>query len=173
VTLSSTVTTSKVGGVIASNSSGTVDIVENDGDVTGNYVVGGVIGELESSSNVLSNLSNMGTVTMTGGGLSIGGILGTNANAYGTMSKVFSGFPVTASNTSYVGKIVGFRNSNLTISSAYYNSSFNSSQAATGTNNATGITGLTTSQCSVQSNYSGFDFVNIWEITSSGYPTFQ
>ncbi|GBU26239.1 hypothetical protein R83H12_02934 [Fibrobacteria bacterium R8-3-H12] len=71
-------------------------------------------------------------------------------------------FTVFAQNTNFVGYLVG----EGTVTSSYYDS-----EASSGLGGSGGNGGKTTAQMKTQSTYVGWDFENIWEITSGSYPT--
>ena len=163
----------RTGGVYGndSNSGFTLSNVYTSGSVYGIYSgVGGIGGSAGngSISNVSSSANVSTSYTFSGYNFQVGGLFGnsqvniTNAAYYGT---------VTANSNKYAGGIQG-DGRNSVVTSTYYDSTKNSGLLGIGTTTTTvtgTVTGLTTANLSVQSNFSGFDFVNFWAMGPS-YP---
>ncbi len=147
VNVSGSVTSSKwwTSGVVGIlYGSGAVENCSFSGSVTGNYIVGGVVG---GNDGTVSNCYNTGTVTGTDA--SVGGVVGHNYE--GTVTNCYNTGDVTG--TTYVGGVVG-ENSG-TVSNCYaYN-------GITVTNSSGGTTPITTANLigsgSATSNVTTFD----------------
>ena len=115
-----------VGGVVGYNNSGTISSSYNTGTVSGNYYVGGVVGN-NNSSGTISSSYNTGTVS---GNYYVGGVAGYN---FGTISGSYNDGDITGS-SNYVGGVVGY-NSSGTISGSY------NTGTVSGGNNVGGVAG--------------------------------
>ncbi|MEK9741015.1 MAG: hypothetical protein VW262_07480, partial [Flavobacteriaceae bacterium] len=182
-----------LGQVNNSSSSGTV--------VSSNGTLGGLIGQnlggsinksfststvIQTNSNVVGGLvgTNQGRITdcYTNGlvqGLSqIGGLIGQQAgdpnNSVVSYSYSNSTVSLYSGNNTSIGGIVGYVQSNSTINNTnYWNTSkINNGYGELRDSSATfnGL-GKTDSELKQVSSFSGWDFVNIWTMGSSGYPT--
>ncbi|MCQ2120496.1 MAG: hypothetical protein MJY78_01530, partial [Fibrobacter sp.] len=109
-----------VGGVVGSNVGGIISNVYNTGAVSGGDNVGGVVGRNEDGT--VSNVYNTGAVS---GNVFVGGVVG--HNTYGTISDVYNTGAVSGGDN--VGGVVGCNEgkgdfSLVYISSVYYNTDF-------------------------------------------------
>ena len=143
----------------------------NTASITGNQFVGGIVG-YNSNRGTISNVYNSGDITASNDVAGIIGINGNDVQAANTLvlSKCHNVGTVSATTTSgcYDGAILGSKmTSSISVSNAYYLGG-SASQAGEG-----GGTSLTAAQMKEQSNFSGFDFTNVWEITNDSYPTFK
>ncbi len=140
-----------VGGLVGSNSSGMITNAYATGAVTGALSnAGGLIG---FNNGTVTNAYATGAVT---GDVNVGGLVGRNiqtiTNAYAT--------GVVSGNVA-VGGLIGLK-SYGTITAGYWDINTTGQSAGVGSGDATGTTGLTTSQAFTQSSYAGFDFANTW-----------
>ncbi len=140
--------------------------------------VGGFIGLIYGSGTTISNCYARGTVT----GSPVGGFIG---NAGGTAgSKITNCYSTGQVNSASGGGFIGSGATNITFSRCSFD--INTSTKSTGTNGSTpaGITGRTTAQMKVQSNFTGWDFMgetnngtnDYWFINTnanSGYPSLK
>jgi hypothetical protein len=96
-----------IGGLVGNNEGGTVSNSYSSGNVTGNLTVGGLVGW---NSNIVSNSYSTGSVT---GNLAVGGLVGAGN---GTVSNSYSIGSVTGDLT--VGGLVGWNSGNVSNSYA-------------------------------------------------------
>ncbi|MEI7718568.1 MAG: BspA family leucine-rich repeat surface protein, partial [archaeon] len=144
-----------VGGVFGIFSTGKVYRCFSNATVKGSSSLGGFVGSI--SGGVINDSYAMGNVS--NGGYQ-GGFAGINT---GTLGNVYSIGNITGANA---GGLVGSPASGTTISSYW---DMNTSGKATSTSG----TGLTTIQMKNVSSFTGWNFTNVWGISSSfnnGYP---
>lgn len=172
--------TGNAGGLIGINSpfGGTVTLAQSfsTGEVSipqATYDnVGGLVGYLQaatgSGSATISNSYSLSPVDAPNG-VNVGGFIGKNSNAVTTNS--FADNSVTG-NTN-VGGFMGVNNASAGyVTSSYFNSSLNATGVASGS--ASNVTGLTTANFAIESNFTGWNFLTIWNDPSViGYPTLQ
>jgi len=144
-----------VGGLVGfNNSSGTIERSAATGTVTGPGRAGGLMG---SNSGSVTDAYATGAVSIVGGNgdSSAGGFAGANS---GSITHAFSTGAVTGDMGALNG-FVGF-DSNGSYTGAYWDKDHSglSSDASVSTG------GLTAAQMQQQSNFSGFDFTDIWRI---------
>ncbi|WP_184802637.1 ZmpA/ZmpB/ZmpC family metallo-endopeptidase-related protein, partial [Nitrospirillum iridis] len=135
---------------------GTITVTGGNG-VSGQALAGGLAG---ISTNI-SNSYSTATVTETGGsggGDHIGGLVGQSST--GTISNSYASGAVSAPGTT-VGGLIGY-NVNATVNNSYWDKQTTGLSSGVGSGSATGITGRTTAEMAVQSNFSGWDFSNTW-----------
>ncbi|TWB43924.1 MBG domain-containing protein [Nitrospirillum pindoramense] len=130
--------------------------------VTGGGGVGGqaLAGGLAGISTNISNSYSTATVTETSGRSvdEIGGLVGQSAT--GTISNSYASGTISAPGTK-IGGLIGF-NVSATINNSYWDKQTTGLSSGTGSGSATGMTGRTTAEMAVQSNFSGWDFTNTW-----------
>ncbi|MEA1671883.1 MBG domain-containing protein [Nitrospirillum sp. BR 11163] len=130
--------------------------------VTGGGGVGGqaLAGGLAGISTNISNSYSTATVTETAGRSAdeIGGLVGQSAT--GTISNSYASGAVSAPGTT-VGGLIGF-NVSATVNNSYWDKQTTGLSSGVGSGSATGVTGRTTAEMAVQSNFSGWDFSNTW-----------
>lgn len=146
------------GGAAIENSYATGS-VEGSGivDSLGN-VVGGLVGDAYNIT-----IENSYATGLVKGGNNVGGLVGSAGNS--TISNSYVTGPVTG--MVRVGGIVGLAGT-TTIENSYWDT------VTTGQEEPVeGGTGLTTDEMKNQATYSGWDFINIWEITPGNYPTLR
>lgn len=116
--------------------------------------VGGFIGE--TGSITIENSYAVGSVTVpSSGSENVGGFVG---ETYGTtITHSYSIGAVTGDGTA-IGGLIGANDG--TVTNSYWNTE-TSGQATSGAG-----TGLTTSQMNTSTNYTGWDFATVWQITS-------
>ena len=157
---------SYTGGLIgATGANGSTNCCFTKGTVTGTAAVGGLIGQLYSD---IANCYSKARVT--GSSNIVGGLTNTTSSAVSIANCYSCG---TVSGVLLVGAFAGAAN-NCTISHSHWNSDTLSTGLGVSTNSSlTDVTGLNTVQMKVQSNYSTWDFTNIWTIDptlNDGYP---
>jgi prepilin-type N-terminal cleavage/methylation domain-containing protein len=125
------------------------------GSVTGNSNVGAING-YQNRMN-LSNSYSFADVTGSSnvGGL-VGYLYGSSSSATGNITNSY--FSGTVSGSSYVEPIVGRFNSNVNISSTYWDTE------VTGISSATHGEGLLTFRMKMESSFIDWDFNNVWDI---------
>jgi hypothetical protein len=152
--------------------------------ITGDWYVGGIVGNNRSSSNV-SNCYALGAVT---GDREVGGVIGYNYSS--TMSNCYAACTISAdydagglvgwnNNSSIsncyalgnvsasgdVGGLVGENASTATITSCYFNiETSNQTEGVGEDDNDQSVIGITTIQMKQDSNFDGWDFSDTWEI---------
>lgn len=131
-------------------------------NVTGNTSLGGIAGVIDQTnirnSYATGNITSTNTVSSATGGL-VGYLFSSNViNSY-SAGRVQGG-------NSYVGGLIGWKN--RTISTTNYWDIDTSHQST-----SFGGTGKTTAQMQQQATYTGWDFVNIWGMSPSGYPVLR
>ena len=149
-----------VGGIIGYAQSNIISSVYSTGKVSGIYNVGGIIG-FSRFANVINSYS----MCNIQGTYLLGGLIG--QNSWGTVTNTYSMGSVD--NASYKGGLIGTSGGGA-ITSSYWD--INTSGQAT----SAGGTGKTTAEMKTQSTFVGWDFVNIWGISSiynNGYPCLQ
>ena len=109
----------QVGGVVGQNSggvvgqnSGSVTNCYNIGDVSGKISVGGVVGYNDGAS--VTNCYNTDSVTVTGSGGRVGGVVGDNR---GTVENCYN--TGTVSGSDHVGGVVGWNSSDANVTNCY------------------------------------------------------
>ena len=177
-----------VGGLVGFNASGTVSNSYTTGAVDGFNTVGGLVGLNGSSNNVTSGTvsNSYSTGTVHGSNL-VGGLVGYNVVG----ASVSDSYSTGAVNASYslVGGLVGVNGG--AISSSYSTGAVSGAGSVgglVGTNDGTvsnsywdlttsgqstsaGGTGLTDAQMKQKASFTGFDFINIWDINEGvSYP---
>ncbi|SDT91733.1 filamentous hemagglutinin family N-terminal domain-containing protein [Verrucomicrobium sp. GAS474] len=181
-----------VGGIVGLANPGYISNVFNTGTVTGNDGVGGIAGSLWSTS-VINGAYNTGNISGTGTDFEdcVGGIVGwteaTVMNAFntGNISQPSSygtgGIAGYISNVSYspslahlvenvynTGTITGLGDVGGVVGSkiGYVYNAYTSTGTVVGTDYGYGGSGavLTSAQMLQQSNFTGFDFTNTWQI---------
>ncbi len=153
---------SNVGGLVGYAYSSSISNCYTTGKVTGESSVGGLVGFSYNSSTISNCYANCDV----SGGSYIGGLVG------------FSYYASAISNCYSVGKVNGNSNvggllgrnyySNSTVTNSYYNTETSGQSNGIGIDdNSQTVTGLTTLEMKQQSNFTGFDFTNIWTITNA------
>lgn len=163
-----------VGGLIGYNSKGNISYSYSTSNITGAAYLGGLVGQ-SRDGHTIANSYARGEVTGTYmvGGL-IGSLIGSNGNAP-TLQKSYSTGKINGTGN-YVNGFIGYRNSSTytPITSSYWDTQ--TSGKTTGSNSSTGILGKTTAQMKTQSTFTSWDFTNIWQIlpeTNEGYPSLK
>ena len=157
------IATSGEAGGLAGNSGATVSLAYATGAVSGTGSVGGLIGTM--SRGAVSDSYAKGDVTASG---SVSGGLVGRFGSFSSSTITRSYATGTAIATSAAGGLVGSYSGTTTITSSYWNSSGNSLGIGSGTK--TGHLGLTASQLTVASNFSGLNFTTNW-VNYDGYST--
>lgn len=165
-----------VGGLVGSNENGYIEKSYSSVNVNGNWKVGGLVGlnnRKHTTTDVKSHIVDCystGNVVATGTS-EIGGLVGSNfkseiKNSFsvGTISA-----PEQQQGYAYsVGGLVGY-DSEGTIINSYWDTE------TSGFATSDGGEGKTTAQMKVQSTYTDWDFVMVWQISESvnnGYPSY-
>ncbi len=151
-----------VGGLVGNNA-GLVEQSFTFGTVNGSNNgsnIGGLVGQ---NSGTLTNVYSLSTVNGGTGSTAVGGLVGNNS---GTVNTSYSAGIVTGP-VGQTGGLAG-ANSGSIASNNYWDQ--NTSTQATSAGNATG---LTTAAAQDQSSYSGWDFSNVWAMTTGTYPYLQ
>ena len=177
-------TLNNVGGLVGSLYTGTltIDNSSNIGNVTGaGDNIGGLVGEVTPSTIlIIDNSSNIGNVT--GASDYVGGLVGgNNGTATITNSHSYAKKVTATGGTTSAGGIVGriFKD-RVTANNVYWLHDGSTGIAgAVGVNSGTFTnTGekskaLTIAEFKVSTNFNGWDFVKVWEIVNSLYPTLK
>jgi hypothetical protein len=161
---------SEVGGLVGENYYGTVNKTYSTGTVSGNFAVGGLAGRNDGS---IRNSYSTGSVTGTGTSPSrIGGLVGyynTGGSFYPIENSYSTGQVSAAAGATAVGGLIGWNSDGAGIVNNSYWNKETSGQTTSG-----GGTGLTTTQMTALSSFSGWDFATIWDITpGTTYPYLQ
>lgn len=145
-------TSSYVGGVVGSVSSGTtVDACINNGSVSGREFVGGIAGSVAWSGATVRNSTNNGAVTGTLG--SIGGIAGMGLS-YALIEGNTNYGDVIATGAYYVGGIVGSLSNDSSASSFNYTINKNANYGTVqGKNDVGGIVGSSRANATISNNH--------------------
>ena len=142
-----------VGGFVGSNS-GPISECYSSGNVTGNMRVGGFVGENDS---IISNCYTTSNVT---GNMQVGGFAGVSYDG-GRISKSYSAGSVAGNE--YVGGFVGTDSLDDDFDSGEtYNCFWN--VTTSGQSSSAGGVGLSASQMTNQSSFTGWDFEEVWKI---------
>ena len=151
------------GGLVGWNDGGLVERSYAVGNVSGDYQqTGGLIG-YNLNGGISKDSYSTGNVSTKSTGRTIGGLVGQNSSSY--IENSYSTGLVSGT-TTLAGGLTGSTYQGNILNS-YYNSD-TSNQSDTGK----GVS-RTTSEMQNQANYEGWNFTNIWEITSDNYPTLR
>ncbi|WP_066173363.1 GLUG motif-containing protein [Bacillus marinisedimentorum] len=133
-----------------------IDTCYSSGSVSGQYHVGGLIGQIYAGD--VNNCYSTATVNSLGraGGLSGHIVTGTISNCYSTGQ---------VTGDSYVGGLVGSKSNGIT-NNSYWDIE------TSGQTTSSGGTGKTTAEMKTQSTYTGWDLTNTWAINGD-YPYLQ
>jgi len=145
-----------VGGFVGFNGGGKINFSYSEMMVTGTEYIGGFVGQ-SSIEGIISNSYSTGTVV---GERYVGGFIGWN---HGTISYSYS-IGIVAG-VSFTGGFAGIEKGKITY--CYYNKE-TSRQNDTGKGE-----GKTTAEMKLRATFGGWDFANIWSITTAinnGYP---
>ncbi|QGY44467.1 T9SS type A sorting domain-containing protein [Maribellus comscasis] len=148
-----------LGGLAGYVSGSTIKECNTSGEINGsNENIGGLCGKLDNYATV----SNCYSTVNTYGGSFTGGLVGYNLQ--GTIRNCYATGYVNGDN--YVGGLVGY-NDWCTINGSYFYAENSQQNSGIGYDkNSQTVTGLTNEQMKQQGSFPGFDFTNIWEITS-------
>lgn len=163
----------KTGGLVGDNFQ-TVEASVATGSVSGEVgnseSVGGLIGRINGSSNVISSYAT-GDVS---GASEVGGLAGTNISGIEISESYASGL---VSGDEDVGGIIGLNGTDgANLNALYWDTEASSQSSGVGRGDATGTTGLSTSEMqgnSAEENMDGFDFQNTWRVVMGDYPALQ
>ena len=167
-----------IGGLVGFNQYGAVSGCHAEGAVTGNSMVGGLVGE--NAYGTVSGCYATGTVN---GGNYAGGLVGGNEHNVGAVSNCYATGSVMGTN--YVGGLMGLNYSPVSgcyatgwvmglgnvgglvgYSLATVDHSYWDVQTS-GLANSAGGTGTNTAAMMQQATFTGWDFINVWEITEN------
>lgn len=127
------------------------------GSVSGDDDVGGVLGAAAATTS-LNNVYSTSQIISTG---DHGGLIGTLLDFNSGNSNIFnSSYWDTSTSSSSVGKLY-YYNGNT----GYYAVNFNPNSLSN-----FAVTGKTTTELQQQSTFAGWDFDNVWRISSGDYP---
>ncbi|RTL89867.1 filamentous hemagglutinin N-terminal domain-containing protein [Ancylobacter aquaticus] len=146
-----TATGNYVGGLVGANGAA----VQNSyatGAVTGGSETGGLVG---TNYGLVQTSYALGSVAGTS---NVGGLVGANRSA--TIDTTYATGAVTG--TSAVGGLVGINNGGGSISSSYWDMGTTGRDIGVGSGDATGATGLTTTQARSAASYVDWDFDTVW-----------
>lgn len=147
------------GGLVGFTSSATVSNCYVTGSVMKGSHIGGLVGY-----NSRSTVSNCYANVRVLGETNIGGLIGYN-ESNSTVSNCYATGRVSGETN--VGGLVGRNFSNSTITNGYFNLETSGQNKGIGYDeNSQKTTGLTTIQMKQPGNFTGFDFSNVWNITS-------
>ncbi|MBN1411328.1 MAG: fibronectin type III domain-containing protein [Spirochaetales bacterium] len=156
--------TSYAGGLVGRNEN-EINTSYATGTVSGENYAGGLVGSISGASSTVINSYARGSVTAS---LDYAGGLAGGISAHGTITNVYSTGLVDCSGTN-AGGLLG-DNSISTVTGSYWDTE------TSGMATSDGGTGLTTAEMKEQTNYTGWNFTDIWAIagsTNSGYPYLQ
>lgn len=173
-----------VGGLIATNA-GVVQRSNASGAVTGFDRLGGLIG-VNSGSVSTSFASGSVTGPSSYNGNDVGGLVGVNsggfvANSYAIGAVTSHDHPAgliatlqggATTNSYAAGPVTGFGSGLVWTGTGTVTSSYWDTQTTGKSSSAFG-TGETTTDMQTQATFTGWDFTNIWSITSGHYPTLR
>ena len=171
---------SYVGGLVGTNSYGTVSNSYATGSVTGSSYVGGLVGanyrtvsnsyatgNVNGGSGVVgglvgynysrSTVSNSYATGSVTGASTVGGLVGNN---YGTVSNSYATGSVTGS--SYVGGLVG--NNNYKITASFWNTASSGISIGVGSGSSSGVTGIDNAAASELATFTNAG----WSIGATG-----
>ncbi|MCL2290892.1 MAG: InlB B-repeat-containing protein, partial [Bacteroidetes bacterium] len=157
------------GGLVGENISTTISNCYVIGNVTGDILVGGLVGE-NTFASTISNCYAIGDVTGT---LVVGGLVGYNFDA-SPISNCYAAGNVNGESSS-AGGLVGY-NELSTISNCYFDNEIAGGIPGVADNvlSTIDITGKTTAEMQQQATFSGWDFDDIWNIFEDcSYPYLQ
>ncbi|MBI5103224.1 MAG: Ig-like domain-containing protein, partial [Nitrospirae bacterium] len=143
-----------VGGLVG-YSGATISNSYASGNVSGLNYLGGLVGY---SDGTISDSYAIGDVTGGVESATIGGLVG--INDYGTIGNSYSAGAVSGSY--FVGGLAGENWGAATYS--YWDIETSGTATGVGNGSATGVTGLTTAQMKVSSNFVDWDFATVWGI---------
>lgn len=150
---------SRVGGLVGNNTDGSVSNSYSSGTVSGTgNTQGGLIG---FASGTVSNSYATGSVT---GVTYVGGLVAYSLNA--TITNGYASGNISGSG-SYIGGVLGYRDSGTSISNTYWNLAGNA--AGVGSGATTGTTSLTTAQMQSAANFTGFAFTTTTGATGNNW----
>ena len=149
-----------VGGLVGINN-GTISTSYATGNVEGISSIGGLVGTVGEGTSTLNTFAT-GNVR---GEAMLGGLIGYGSNANIHNSYAIGQVSPISTRVNYVGGLVGFDNFNNVIASYY------DIETTTQGNNEEGQ-GKTTEEMQKKSTFidANWDFSNIWDIGSGGYP---
>ncbi len=161
-----------VGGIArAANSNSTIRKSIATGRVEGeagsSSNAGGLVGEADFGARIEASYAS-GPVS---GAENVGGLVGSIRNEAKVVRSYSSG---DISNGENIGGVVGTNGSDITES--YWDTEASGQSSGVGRGDATGTTGLTTSEMqgnSAEENMDGFDFQNTWRVVMGDYPALQ
>ena len=157
-----------VGGVVG-YSDGIVSNCYSNGNVSGLYYVGGVVGD--NDIGIITNCYATGNII--GSFNDVGGVAGLNGNS-GMVTNCYAIGTVTGGND--VGGVVGEIYDSAKVSNCYWNTQTTGMSSGYGTITDGGAfsgSGLTSAQMKQSSSFSGWNFTTVWSMNSSinnGYP---
>ena len=178
-----------IGGLIGATSTGTITVKDslNTGNVKGASTIGGLIGQNGHYVITVKDSSNIGNVT--GSGITVGGIVGYSTNAV-TLTNVHSyAKSVTTRDEEFKGSAGGIvgripEGQKIIATNVYW--LHDTTDSVVGVESAQGTFGhnpsvptltnskaLTIAEFKVSTNFNGWDFVKVWEIVNSLYPTLK
>lgn len=179
-------------GVLAGVNNGDIIRSYSTGSVNGTVDVGGLVGvnngliQLSFSTAATTATTNnvgglVGTNTATilsayatgnvNGNTNIGGLVGTNTLT-GEITETYAAGAV--SGTFSLGGLIGQNDGSTTTN--YWDTEATGQASGAGSGSTTGMTGLTTAEmegATAETNMTGFDWVDTWVTTTSGYPILQ
>ncbi|MEH0098091.1 MBG domain-containing protein [Pannonibacter sp. Pt2] len=144
-----------VAGGLAGFSDGTISLSHASVAVTGNSYVGGLVG-----NNVSAFVTSSYATGAVSGASNTGGLVGYNDN--GTVSGSYASGAVTGTGSN-IGGLIGFNSTGGVVSTSYFDMQTTGQVNGVGNNaSASGVTGRTTSQARLASNYPGWNFSTVW-----------
>jgi hypothetical protein len=125
--------------------------------------VGGLVGHDDGASTISDSYS---VSTLDGGMEYIAGLIGKSVNNDGTLSITNCYTASTVSNVANANTFGSFAGelSSATVASCYWDASIQTEGVGAG-DNAGDVTGLSTTDFASSSNFVGWDFTNIWEMS--------
>ncbi|MDZ7717555.1 MAG: GLUG motif-containing protein [Balneolaceae bacterium] len=159
------------------------------GNVKGNFIVGGLVGQnlngditgsyATANVNISGNtagglvglndgsISNSHATGSVNGAFNISGLVGTNG---GIISNTYATGNV--SGTGLIGGLVGSIEPGNTITNSYWNTETSGTNTGAGEGDASGTTGLTSTQMRQEASFTDFDFTDTWQIESGMYTSY-
>lgn len=168
-----------LGGLAGSVGSGsTISGCYATGNVTGTGMsglsgisssIGGLIGAVQNGALTSTISDTYATGNVSGTSISIGGLIG---SAGGTLTRSYSSGSVVGGAWD-TGSLLGVNGG--TVTNSYWNADTSGLPAGVGTNVGTfGAIGKTTAEMKSQATFTGWDFVNKWQIVEGvSYPTLR
>ncbi len=169
-TVSGSGSTGNVGGLVGVNYDGVMSRDYSTASVTGQTVVGGLVG-YNISDVVAATINNSYTIGSVSATTIVGGLVGKNDGFVSTVTHCYSTGTVSASGSipNYAGGLNGINTNSASVDSSFWDTETSSQSSSAGG------TGETDGSMKMESTFTnlGWDFTSTWAIgggTNNGYP---